>query len=182
MTEEPGPGVDAFGRQVVDPTLNVLQLVRAAVERLDDLRHLAAEHAKEIDMMRETHARDLRDAEAKRIDAIRMVDVNAVQQAWSVAATQATTLAGQVAAAADAMRTQVTAAATAAAANQAAALAPMQVAIEDLRRAQYEAQGQKTQVVEHQAKGANAGLWIGVAIGALGLLVAAVSIAIALRG
>lgn len=40
MTEAPKPGmaVDASGGPVVDPTRNVLDLVRAAIERQDDLR------------------------------------------------------------------------------------------------------------------------------------------------
>lgn len=36
-TKTAGVGVDAYGGQVVDPTANVLALVEAAVDRLDDL-------------------------------------------------------------------------------------------------------------------------------------------------
>jgi hypothetical protein len=178
---EPGPAVDAGGQPVVDPTKNVLQLVEAAVARLNDLRTVEAAHLAEVLALRDQHYRELREAEAKRIDAIRTVDVNAVQRAAEVAATQAATLAAQVAASAEAMRTQVSAAATAAAASQAAALAPIQAAIDELRRALYETQGQKAQVVERQAAGANTGLWVTVAISAVSLLIAAVMIAVALR-
>jgi LPS O-antigen subunit length determinant protein (WzzB/FepE family) len=37
-TPQPGEGVDSDGRAVIDPTKNVLDLVKAAVERLNDLR------------------------------------------------------------------------------------------------------------------------------------------------
>src|SRR5688572_6413972 len=40
MTEKPasGEGVDSDGKPVVDPTKNVLDLVKAAMQRQDDLR------------------------------------------------------------------------------------------------------------------------------------------------
>jgi len=40
--EDPGPGVDAQGQPVVDPTKNVLDLVEAAIRRQDDLRNVEA--------------------------------------------------------------------------------------------------------------------------------------------
>lgn len=167
--QTPGPAVDRQGRPVIDPTANVLQLVEAAIARQDDLRTLEAAHRKDHESMRGTylaaerqHLRELaeiratyddklRDAEAKRIDAIRAVDVQAVSAAAQVQATQATTLAAQVATSAETLRNQVAAAATAQTVALAAALEPVQKDIADLRRAQYEAQGQKTQVVESQA-------------------------------
>jgi hypothetical protein len=42
--------------------------------------------------------------------------------------------------------------------------------IADLRRAQYEAQGQKTQVVEAREQGGSIGLWVGTALAILALL------------
>ena len=98
--------------------------------------------------MRAEYAAELRETESARLDAIRRVDVEAVQRAAEVQATQAAALAGQVAAAAEAMRTQVAAAASAATIALAAALEPVQKDIADLRRAQYEAQGEKGQRVE----------------------------------
>ena len=144
----PGPGVDRYGVPVIDPTKNVLDLVRAAIQRQDDLREMSAAHAREMQSaetrrmdekaeLRAEHGKELRQIETARLDAIRAVDVNAVQRAAEVQATQAGALAAQVATTADAFR-----------ASLAAALAPIQASIEDLRRAQYEAQGQKTQVVE----------------------------------
>jgi hypothetical protein len=172
MGTEPGLGVDARGGPVVDPTANVLNLVEAAVERLDDLRNQEAAHVREILALRSHYMEELREAESARIDAIRRVDVEAVQRAAQVQATQATALADQVAAAAEAMRTQVAAAATGSATALSAALDPIKTDIADLRRAQYEAAGQKTQVVETQAGGRNIALWIALVVSILGLGVA----------
>jgi hypothetical protein len=176
-TTNPGPGVDAYGQPVIDPTQNVLDLVKAAMQRQDDLREMQSQYTGRIGEMREVHARDvselraaydgqlreaarrseerldskdqqLRAAETARIDAIRAVDVGAVNRAAEVSATQAATLATQVATSAEALRGQVEAARQQTATALAAALEPIQKDIQDLRRAQYEAQGQKTQVVE----------------------------------
>jgi hypothetical protein len=66
----PGIGVDAHGQAVIDPTKNVLDLVLAAVKRLDDL---IAENTRRLD---EAHASQdkfqnaMRDAETRRIDQL----------------------------------------------------------------------------------------------------------------
>lgn len=143
-----GPGVDALGNPVRDPTDNVRELVDAAIVRLDDLREMGEKHARELAELRASYDRELREAESNRIDAIRAVDVGAVNRAAEVAATQATVLAAQLAATAEAARTQVAAAASAAVTGLAAALEPIQKDIQDLRKAQYEAQGVKAQAVE----------------------------------
>ena len=140
-----GPGVDRTGQPVQDPTPNVLDLVQAAIARQDDLRELTAAHLREIAELRAAYEDKLRSAESDRIDAIRAVDAAAVQRAAEVQAAQQQALAVQVATTADAFR-----------ASLAAALAPITTSVDDLRskdiadlrRAQYEAQGQKTQVVE----------------------------------
>ena len=131
-----------------DPSGNVLDLVEASNKRQDDLRAAESRHVREVADLRAGHAAELRQAETLRINAIRAVDVGAVQRAAEVGDGKATALAAQVAAAADAMRTQVAAAATAATGALAAALEPIQNDIQDLRRAQYEAQGVKAQAVE----------------------------------
>jgi hypothetical protein len=172
----PGPGVDAEGRPVIDPTKNVLDLVAAAIQRQDDLREAESRHIREIAGLRAEYAAELREAESARIDAIRSVDVSAVQQAAEVQATQASTLATQVATSAETLRNQVAAAATAQTIALAAALEPIIKDIADLRRAQYEAQGQKTQVVETRASGANAGMWLGVGIAAAAMLISLAAI------
>jgi hypothetical protein len=68
-----------------DPTANVLALVKEAVKRLDDISKVNYKHAKE-----------LRIAEAKRIDANRAGDVQAVALANERAINQASVLAKQV--------------------------------------------------------------------------------------
>lgn len=133
----PGPGVDASGRPVVDPTQNVLDLVQAAIKRQDDLREMDARHVREIISIRADYDQKLREAESDRIDAIRAVDVGAVQRATEVASVVAETL-----------RTQVATTASAAASGLSAALQPIIKDIADLRQAQYEARGVKAQSVE----------------------------------
>ena len=140
----PGPGVDRFGTPVIDPTANVLDLVRAAIERQDDLRNMSAAHARE---MRETarmyeerlavKARQLQGAEAGRLDAIQTRSDLTVQRAAEVQAAQQQALATQVTATADTFRASI-----------ATELAPLKASIEDLRRAQYEQQGEKSSKVE----------------------------------
>jgi hypothetical protein len=181
--KSPGPGVDAEGRPVIDPTRNVLDLVEAAVKRIDDIRVLEAKYQRELIQSESTHqtamanlrgefGEKLRNAESARIDAIRAVDVGAVQRAAEVSAAQAQTLANQVAVSAEALRAQVSAAQSAAATSLAAALDPIIASIADLRRAQYEAQGQKINVTETRTS--TTALWAaaGVAISLLFLLVA----------
>lgn len=179
MSEEsPGPSTDRHNDPVVDPTKNVLGLVAAETKRQDDLRIAESEHVREIIHLRAdvaairvAHARELREAEALRIDAIRAVDVAAVQQAATVAETRATALANTVAASAEAMRSQVAAAAGAAATSLAAALVPIQERLAELTRLQYEQQGQKAQVVEGRAEKSDrhAGWSVGAQLAAVGL-------------
>jgi hypothetical protein len=189
--QSPGPATDRHNEPVIDPTKNVLDLVAAETRRQDDLRELteagvrralesATLHLTELSTLRADYEDKLRAAETSRIDAIRQVDVGNVQRAAEVQATQASALAAQVVASAEALRNQVAAAASAASIALAAALEPVQKDIADLRRAQYEAQGQKTQVVETRASGASTGLWVGVAVAGVGLLIAATVLIVAL--
>jgi hypothetical protein len=165
-TAQPGPATDKDGRPTLDPTRNVLDLVDAAIQRQDDLREMQAEYQRRFAELRETHSRELREKEAERIDAIRLVDVSAVARAAEVSAAQATALAAQVAASAEAMRSQVASSASAASEALARSLDPIQKDIADLRRAQYEQQGQKSQVEDSRAKGSSVGLWIGLSVSA----------------
>jgi hypothetical protein len=151
MTAPPEDPHDWRKAPPIDPTKNVLDLVAAAIQRQDDLREAAAAHVQEIARLRANYDQRLREAETARIDAIRAVDVGAVNRAAEVSAQQAMTLAAQVATSAETLRTQVAAAATAATVALAAALEPIQKDIADLRRAQYEQAGQKAQVVEGTA-------------------------------
>lgn len=162
----PGPGVDLYGQPVIDPTQNVLDLVRAAIERQDDLRTAESRHIRELATVRAEYDHQLRnndqflatlrsgfeeklrEKETARIDAIRAVDVGAVSRAAEVSAAQASTLATQQQASADALRNQVEQARIATADALAQALAPITKSIEDLRAAQYQQQGEKSSKVE----------------------------------
>jgi hypothetical protein len=142
----PGPGVDAEGRPVIDPTQNVLDLVDAAIRRQDDLREAESRHVREVAALHVSYGEklrlvetELRTAESRRIDAIRAVDVAAVQRTAEVAGVTAETL-----------RANVAATATAAATALANALEPILKSIADLQRAQYETQGGRAQVVEQR--------------------------------
>jgi len=144
----PGLGVDKSGNPVIDPTANVIALVQAGLARQDDLRDAASLHLKEMMSLRAEYDEKLRKAESARIDAIRAVDVGAVNRAAEVSAAQALTLATQVATSADTLRTQVATTQVAAQTALAAALEPIQKDIADLRRVQYEAAGGKSATVE----------------------------------
>lgn len=119
---------------IKDPTVNVQNLLQAAVIRQNDLRdaeirriderhlietaHLElriteeANHTSEVMALRSTYEHQLAEAEAKRIDAIRVVDVNAVNVANERAVAQAGVLANQVSSSAEILRGLVAATAT----------------------------------------------------------------------
>jgi hypothetical protein len=169
--QPPGPTVDLPAGRFNDPSFNVRLLLEAAVRRIDDLAAASTKLAE----LRAEYSEAMRGMESARIDAIRAVDVGAVNRAAEVSATQATTLAAQVAVSAETLRTQVAATATAQTVALAAALVPLQEAIADLRKTQYEQAGQKAQVVE--TRSSTTGLWqvVGVMaaimLGLAGLLV-----------
>ena len=190
---ERGRGVDAAGEPAYDPTENVFALVETSGRRQDDLREMEARYLRTIAELESGHQREmaelrahydqkLRQSETDRIDAIRKVDVDAVQRAAEVQAAAQQALATQVVTQAEAVRNQVATTASATAAGLATALEPMQRRIDDLTRAQYESAGGRAQVVESRedrgetrARGMSAGAWVGVAVGALGLILAACS-------
>lgn len=153
MVERPpdGMGVDRSGGPVVDPTENVKDILEAAVKRQDDLRASESFHIRELMGLRADYEEKLRTAESERIDAIRAVDVGAVNRASDVQAAAAQALATQVTASADAMRNQVAAAAQAAAESLVTALLPLQTAIAELRQVQYEQAGQTAAKVDTRA-------------------------------
>ncbi len=178
-----GLGVDAYGPPVIDPTANVISLVDAAILRQDDLRSAESRHIRELmqlhtnynqqlNNLRDNYSSQLRVQEAERLNAIRLFDTAASARASEVAGTQAATLAGQVQAAAEAMRNQVAAAAAAAAASLVTALEPIQSSINDLRKAQYEQQGQRVA----QSEGKDTSQWIvGLVVGIIGAFIVGLS-------
>jgi hypothetical protein len=133
---------------LIDPTENVKKLFEAGMQRQDDLR--AAEAKRQDDLMSQRAAHDkevaeLREklvmAEAKRIDAIRAVDVAAVGTASERASQQAQVLANQVASSAETLRTLVasTAATVAQSLSQVSGALAERIAV--LEKSQYEAKG-----------------------------------------
>lgn len=178
MSESTGPAVDRHGDDIIDPTKNVEKLVEAAIERQDDLREGDKAHVRELIKLRAEYDRELREAETKRIDAIRQVDVQAGIRSAEVQTTREATLAASVAESAAAMRVQVEAAAKAAAESLGKALEPIQKDIQDLRRVQYEGVGQKGQVAESRAGSANTGLWLGLGFTAFLVLIALIGLAV----
>lgn len=96
----PGIGVDAQGGAVIDPTANVLALVAAESKRQDDLRHAEGRrvdqylgHVKEMVILRAEFSKEMRELEARRVDANRQVDVLAAKSEAAGVLTAVQTLA-----------------------------------------------------------------------------------------
>lgn len=112
-TGTPGLPIDYEGAPAVDPTENVLALVRAAERRQDDLRTAAkdlyesrsacakeigtmrAEYQNELRKLDAAHQTELRKAESERLNSIRQVDREEVSKTAVSANTAITTLAKQ---------------------------------------------------------------------------------------
>jgi hypothetical protein len=123
-----GIPVDASGGATVDPTKNVLDLVSAAVLRVDDLAEVRGQlvdekikrmerewiHLDKIAELRELHNREMRDSESRRVDANRATDLAAVGTAATQALAQINTVAATATVTAETLRTQVATTATAA--------------------------------------------------------------------
>ncbi len=89
-----GVGVDYLGAPVVDPTENVKALSEAANKRQDDLRdalvvlnksridslaeaiRVSEQNIRDINLLRDTHHREIRVAEQERLETIREIDVS----------------------------------------------------------------------------------------------------------
>lgn len=135
----------AAGGWPQDPTKNVNDKMALAVESLRDLVEAEARRVNEIMELRAHYTTQLQEAESKRIDAIRTVDVAAVATANERATQQATVLANQVSASAEALRTLVASTAAAAATSLANTTEQLLGRISQLEKAQYETSG-KTSV------------------------------------
>jgi hypothetical protein len=112
------------------------------------LRKAENAHVREIVALRAQYDSELREAESKRIDAIRAVDVGTAERAAQVVANQATTLATTVTASAEALRTQNEVARVQVADQLRSALEPILKDVSELRRVQYETAGGKAQTTE----------------------------------
>lgn len=169
-----GPATDAHGHIALDPTVNVRDLVDSAVSRLDDLRaveskatrritHAETKHIRDTANLRARHYRELRVAEAGRIDAILVNVADTAKLTSAAAEIRATTLANQVTTSADTLRNQVADAAQASNDTLDRRFDPIQKSIEEIRRFQFETQGGKSQ---GKAAGASWGLWVGIGVAA----------------
>lgn len=146
-----GPAVDRTGTPVIDPTENVIALTQAESKRQDDLRAASdrfnqseIQHVKELAALRSEFIKQLAEAEAKRIDAIRAVDVNAVAVASERQAAAATVLANQVAQSADALRTLVATTASATAEQSRQQLTQITDRLSVVEKSQYEGRGKES--------------------------------------
>ena len=126
---------------VADPTINVLRLVEESTRRTDDLRLAEAKRIDDILHLRTEYADKLSIAESKRIDALRAVDVSAVSVANERATAQASVLANQVVASADALRTLVSQTATVMAQQTQNLTTQLTDRLASLEKAQYENKG-----------------------------------------
>lgn len=147
-TPAQGLATDSQGGPVVDPTENVKALTEAANLRQDDLREASdkfnlsqIDHVKEIQDLHMQYKQLLSIAEAKRIDAIRAVDVNAVAIASERATQQAAVLADSVTRSADTLRNLVASTATNIAEQLKQIVDQFNTRISAVERSQYEGQG-----------------------------------------
>lgn len=83
-----GVGVDVYGNPSVDPSENVKALSEAANARQDDLRNsnnllldAKIEHLEKMAQLRAEHSKEINALESNRLNAIRQVDVLAVNTA-----------------------------------------------------------------------------------------------------
>lgn len=118
-----------------------VKILYAEIKRLDDLMAAESRRVNEQSALRAEYSDRLRVAETARLDAIRVVDVNAVSVANEKAAQQAVVLATQLAGSSDTLRSLV-AAASAATSQQ---ISQLSVQLSDrlslLEKAQYENKG-----------------------------------------
>ena len=158
MTKEQPPAVD--------PTRNVIALIKMVDQRQNDLRELTmrrnddlrAAETRRTDDLRRVESKRLHEmaavrtkfndklvkAEANRINAIRAVDVNAVAVASQRASDQATVLATQVVQSAEALRVLVASTAATVATSQQQLATALSSRITTLEQAGYQAQGKST--------------------------------------
>lgn len=152
-----GVAVDSRGGAVVDPTENVKALSEAANKRQDDLREAsdrlheseikrleaAVEHGKEIASVLENHAKEMRSAEAARLDSIRQVDVTAVRTEAARALEAIQTLAATTARDAETLRTALNTTATTIASQTSETVKQIVERIAALEKSSYEGVGKQ---------------------------------------
>lgn len=132
---------EAKEKGFTDPTTNVLLLVEAAVKRIDDLQKVEMERVGDQIRLHTEYTKQLAEAESKRIDAIRAVDVGAVAIASERAAAQAIVLANQVVTSAETLRSLVASTAATVASQLAALQTQLTERLALLEKSQYESKG-----------------------------------------
>lgn len=160
LKEKVAPQTDEHGYHI-DPTKNVIALSEASNKRQDDLRAAQEKYTesqinhireysdsqiaqvKELLRLQADFHKQLSEAEAKRIDAIRAVDVNAVAVASERQTAQASVLANQVSQSADALRTLVATTAATMAEQQRQLFNQFQERLTAVERSQYEGRGKE---------------------------------------
>lgn len=137
-----GIGVDFQGAPVIDPTENVIALIQAESKRQDDLRDLNNKYLEaRIKCLEETlvrqdqHAKEIRELETSRINAVRQVDVLAGQTTAAQANVAIQTLASTTLATAESLRNTMTTTAQTLAAGSAAAMAELSKRVGGLEQA-----------------------------------------------
>jgi hypothetical protein len=118
-TPAPGLAVDSHGGPVIDPTQNVLDLVAAAIRRIDDVATLQAklgdekiQHTEVIALLRAQHQVALDAQESKRLDSVRQIDQLAIKTESDRASLAITALATTAAVTAETLRSAVNTSAT----------------------------------------------------------------------
>jgi hypothetical protein len=145
-----GIATDATGGPVIDPTLNVKEMMAQEVRRLDDIMVLNRDFTRREMELRAEFSKEQRVGERDRLDAIRLVDVSAVQRAAEVQAAAAAALAQSVTASAEALRTQQATANAALIEFVNKAVEPITASLAAVQRFQYEQGGARQQVVEQR--------------------------------
>lgn len=145
-----GLAIDSSGGPVIDPTVNVKERFSLEVRRLDDLMRMQADHLNYVMELRAEFSREQRTQERDRLDAIRLVDVSAVQRAAEVQAATAQTLAQSVQASAEALRTQQATSNAALIEFVNKVVEPITASLAAVQKFQYEQGGAKQQVVEQR--------------------------------
>lgn len=146
-----GLSVDASGAPAVDPTANVIALIEAANKRQDDLRELYDRLCKaeirridDIAFLRAEHAKDLARLESDRLNAIRQVDVLAVNTAAERAAQAISAVAVTTASNAENLRNALNTTATTIANQTSATFTAITERLAALEKSSYEGKGKQS--------------------------------------
>lgn len=136
-----GPSTDQDNQPVMDPTDNVMKLVEAANRRQDDLRNAESLRSREVADLRAEHAKEIREIESRRLDAIRQVDVAAAKTEADRALTAIQALATKAAIDAENIRTALNATAATIAKQTSDTVGEITTRIAALEKSNYEGQG-----------------------------------------